>query len=177
MYIIYETIASNDPRRSPGIRDFGTFWHYTVAEVTPGTHVDWLKGMEVSEAVAKVWILVTSVDGEITVLKSNVDSYADIILPSSGGNQGYYKETYFLTDTDKTLAKNFLGTVLKIEAKNKLSTDGMKNPADTLTRLNQVIDNAQTLNDMQMVMKNYFDVDCCGYTANQPKNPAFTVNW
>jgi hypothetical protein len=177
MYIIYETIASNDPRRSPGIRDFGSFWHYTVAEVAPGTHVDWLKGQEVSEAVAKVWILVTSVDGEITVLKSKVDSYAEIILPSSGGNTGYYKETYFLTDTDKTLAKNFLGTVLKIEAKNKISTDGMKNPADTLARLNQVIDNTQTLNDMQMVMKNYFDVDCSAYTVGRPKNPEFTVNW
>jgi hypothetical protein len=177
MYIIYETIASNDPRRSPGIRDFGTFWHYTVAEVAPGTYVDWLKGQEVSEAVAKVWILVTSVDGEITVLKSKVDSYAEIILPSSGGNTDYYKETYFLTDTDKTLAKNFLGTVLKIEAKNKISTDGMKNPADTLTRLNQVIDNTQTLNDMQMVMKNYFDVDCSAYTVGQSKMPAFSVNW
>ena len=53
----------------------------------------------------------------------------------------------------------------------------MKNPADTLTRLNQVIDNTQTLNDMQMVMKNYFDVDCSAYTVGQPKNPAFTVNW
>jgi hypothetical protein len=177
MYIIYETIASNDPRRSPGVRDFGTFWHYTVAEVAPGTHIDWLKGQEVSEQVAKCWILVTSVDGEITVLKSDVDSYAEIILPSSGGNVGYHKETYFLTDTDKTLAKNFLQAVLKLEAKNKLSVDGMKNPADTLTKLNQVIDNALTLNDIQIVMKDYFGVDCCAYTSGRTRSPAFQVNW
>lgn len=177
MFIVYETIASNDPRRAETLRDIGKFWHYSVAEVADGTYVEWLKGQELPESVAKTWILATSVNGEITVLKSNVGSHDEIILPSSGGNQGYYKETYFLTDTDKTLTKNFIQAVLKLEVKNKLIGDGVKNHPDTATRLNEVIDNAQTLNDIQMVMKSYFDVDVCAYTQGKPRNPLFTVNW
>lgn len=181
MYIIYETIASNDPRRDSRIQDVGSFWHYTVATIDPavagGVQIDWLKGEVTTEQIAMAHKLATAVDGEITVRNAKINSYADISYPSSGGDPSYTKETYFLTDIDETYTKTFMQKVCKIHIKNHLNCDGMKNPPGTDVKLNEEIDKAVNVNQMQIFMKDYFDVDCSAYTANRPRAPKFTVNW
>ena len=181
MFIIYETIASNDPRRDSRIQDIGSFWHYTVARIDPsvanGVQVDWLKGDVTTEQIAMAHKLASSVDGEITVVNANISSYADISYPSSGGNQGYTKQTYFLTDVDKTYTKTFLQKVCKIHIKNHLVCDGTKNPVGTDVKLNEEIDNAYDVNQMHILMRNYFEMDCSAYTVNRPKDPKFVVKW
>lgn len=184
MYITYETIAGNDPRRDPKIVDVGTFWHYTVSKIAPedeaSVRIDWLKGEVLSEPAALAHKLVSSVDGELTVLTTKFSNYGEIINPSSGGdpnNPSYVKEIYFLNEQDETYAMTYLKAVLKNYAKNHLVCDGIKNHVDTLAKINQEVENAQSLNQLQLVMKDYFKVDASAYTQNRPSTAKFIVNW
>lgn len=181
MFIIYETIASNDPRYDPKIKNIGSFWNYTIARVDPAdeatTRVDWLKGEIVSEQVALANKLASSVNGELTVVNANFTSYDELSFPSSGGDNNYVKQTYFLTDVDKTNAKNFLAVMLKNYVKHHLVCDGVKNPVDTAQRLYEEIDNTLSLNDMQILARNYFEAEFSAYVVNRPKTPKFPVNW
>jgi hypothetical protein len=181
MYIAHEQIASNDPRLDDRIVEIGKWWMYQIVYVDTQAHpdirTDWLNGVELPENVAKAHIFAASVDGELTVLKKVFNDTTEIILPSSGGNQEYFKEMYDLTETDKANARDFIKTILKLHVKNHLPMETGMNPAGTDTRLYNVIDNAGTLNDIQKVMKHYFDVDACAYTAGIKRNPEFPVNW
>jgi hypothetical protein len=181
MFIVYETIASNDLRNDPKIKIIGSFWSFTIAKVDPAdeatTRVDWLKGEILSEQVALANKLASSVNGELTVVNANFTSYEELVFPSSGGDQGYTKQTYFLTDVDKTNAKNFIAAILKNYIKNHLTCDGVVNPSDTGQRLIDEIENTLSLNDMQILAKNYFNVELSAYVVNRPKNPKFAVNW
>lgn len=181
MYITYETIASNDPRNDSRIQYAGTFWHYTIARIDDSiadqVRYDWLKGVVLDENTAMAHKLATAIDGEITVVNSKFNSYADIAYPTSGGDLNYKKEIYFLTEQDDTRATRYMQAVLENYTDNHLVEDGILNPPGTKQKLIEEISAANTLNEIQMVMKSYFDVDVCLYTQGRPKINKFEVRW
>ena len=44
-------------------------------------------------------------------------------------------------------------------------------------KLDDEIENTLSLNDMQILARNYFNVELSAYVVNRPKNPKFAVNW
>ena len=184
MYIVYETIASNDPRVDPRIKVIGKFWHYDIAYVAPedeaDTRVDWLKGAVVTEKVAFANKFAGAVDGEVTLLNKDFKSYDEIVFATNASQmdaENYVRQVYFLKDEDLKNARDFIAECLKLQVKNYITPDTMKNPPGTDTRLYEVIANATTLNQIQMVMKSYFACDVNLYTTTRPKNNTFDVNW
>ena len=184
MYIVYETIASNDPRIDPRIKNIGKFWHFDVAYIDPAdeadTRIDWLKGAVIPEHIAFANKFASAVDGEVTLVTKNFTSYDEIVFATNASQmdaENYVREVYFLKPEELKNARDFIAECLKLQVKNYITPDTMKNPVGTDTRLYEVIANAQTLNQIQMVMKSYFDCDVNLYTATRPKQRDFDIVW
>lgn len=141
MYIIFETLASNDPRLDPKMQNFSKFWHHSIFYIAPEDEasviISWLKHEVISEATAKSAIFTTAYHGEIAVLANEDGSIANNMLtPTSGGDSFYKKAPYFLTDEDKANA------ILCMQASMRLfteqhSTDSVKN-AQLIEKINQL---------------------------------------
>lgn len=184
MFILYETIAGNDPRQDPRIKNIGKFWHYDIGLIAPEdegtTPYEWLKGTVITERLAYANKFAAAVDGEVTLVSKNFKSYDEIVFATNASTMNaetYVREIYFLTDEDKQNARDFIAECLKLQVKNYITPDTMKNPAGTDTRLMAVINGATTLNQIQMAMKNYFACDVNLYTTTRAKTYEFEVNW
>ena len=63
MYIISETLSSEDPRVHPEIVKIGDYWHFTISYIPPnkGIFIDWMQvkllKLEVMSKLTLLWIL------------------------------------------------------------------------------------------------------------------------
>jgi hypothetical protein len=174
MYIIYESVASNDPRVVPEIEYVGSVWHYTIAYIAPANEEDvftkWLKPSVVSQDVAKAYKLVGATNGEISLrvaIDLNGDGIIDEIEQASAQGE---KIPYFLTEADDQNTCELLKTVMKNYI-DKNSTDSA-----VTTRLYEIIDSAENLDQTHMVMATYFDFDVAS-TAGKEKIKEVEVPW
>ena len=177
MYIIFETLSSNDPRLDPRMQNFSKFWHHSIAYINPADEsnviVSWLKHEVISEDVAKAAIFTTAYQGEIAVLANEDGTVANNMLtPTSGGDGFYKKAPYFLTEDDKRNAIKCMQASMRLFTEQH-STDTEKN-ASLLALINQL--DPVDLDDAQMFMATYFDFDTA-YTNGKSKSPEFQMNW
>jgi hypothetical protein len=175
MYIVYESISHTDPRFDPKIQEIGKFWHYTVAYIAPEDEASvitsWLKGEEVSEAVAKANKFAVANNGELTVVNKLATNYEDIISPTSYGNNNYKKDIYFLTPQNKTDSVTFIKIVLKQYANSKA-------PADVAAKLIEKIEalDPNDLDAAQYFTYTYFPWSIAA-TEGRPRPREFEVPW
>jgi hypothetical protein len=175
MYIVYEAIAHTDPRFDPKIQEIGKFWHYTVAYIAPENQssviTSWLKGEEVSEAVAKANKFAAANNGELTVVNKSATNYEDIVSPTSYGNNDYRKQIYFLTPQNKTDSVTFIKIVMKQYANSKA-------PEDVAAKLVEKIEalDANDLDAAQYFMYCYFPWSIYA-TEGRPRPREFEVPW
>jgi hypothetical protein len=185
MYILFETIASDDPRLNAKINITANIWHYSIGYIAPehvaGTYIDWLDYVELTEEEAKSDKWCSSVDGELTVLTKNFGTYKEIVSPSSGGNNEYVKQTYFLNDQDVASAVSLIKKLLKLHAKRhiKESSDenAGSNPTGTFNRFVSKVNHLENVNGAQVFIAEYLKVDFSAYTVNYPRNPEFEIIW
>lgn len=177
MYIIFETIATNDPRLDSKIQFFSKFWHHTIAYIAPEDEasviLSWLKHEVISEDVAKAAIFTAAYNGEIAVLANEDGTIANnMITPTSGGDGFYKKAPYFLTAADKSNA------ILCMQASMRLFTEQHSSDAEKNSNLINLINQLDLtdLDDAQMFMATYFDFDTA-YTTGKLKGPEFEMNW
>ena len=180
MYIIFETIGFDDPRMDARIQVIGKWWHYDIAFIDD-QHTDLtsayqllLKGVELTEVVAKSNKLCDSNDGEIALVNANFTNYDEIVQPSSlSSGNSYVKQMYFLTDEDKANCVAFMKAGMKLHTNKYLTTDDAKK-----TRLLELIDqlDPNDLNATQMFLHSYFPWDN-GYTNLKPRTREFDVPW
>lgn len=176
MYIIYETVAGNDPRIVPEIEFVASIWHYTISYIKPENESEvftkWLQPTEISENVAKAYKFVGAVNGEISLrvpVDLNGDGVIDAIEIASAQLQ---KIPYFLTAEDDQNTRELLSAVMKNYIKKHIT----QMLAMHVTRLHELIDSAKDLNEMQMIMATYFDFDVAS-TAGKEKVKEFEVPW
>ena len=175
MYIVYEAISNADPRYDPRIQEIGKFWHYTVAYIAdgdvPNVITSWLKAEEISEAVAKSNKFAAANNGELTVVNRKATNYEDIISPTSGGNNNYKKDIYFLTPQNKTDSVAFIKIVMKMYANSKA-------PEDVAAKLVEKIEalDPNDLDTAQHIMYTYFPWSIAA-TEGLPRNREFDVPW
>jgi len=175
MYIVYEAISNSDPRFDPKIQEIGKFWHYTVAYIAPADEssviTSWLKGEEVSEAVAKANKFACASHGELTVVNKLATKYEDIISPTSYSNNNYKKDIYFLTPQNKTDSVTFIKVVMKQYANAKA-------PEDVAAKLVGKIEalDANDLDAAQYFMYCYFPWSIYA-TEGLPRPREFEVPW
>lgn len=174
MYIIYETVAGDDPRVTPEIEFVGSVWHYTISYISPENESEvflkWLKPTEISEAVAKAYKFVASHEGEVNLkvpVDLNGDGFIDEIELATSQSE---KIPYFLTADDDKNTSDLLKAIMKNHIDKHLED------AATKTRLLEIIDAAQTLLDTQIVMATYFDFDVAA-TANMTLVKEVEVPW
>lgn len=177
MYIIFETLASTDPRLDAKMQTFSKFWHHTIAYISPEDEgsviLSWLKHEVISEDVAKSAIFATAYNGEIAVLANEDGTIANNMLtPTSGGDGFYKKAPYFLTETDKRNAILCMQSTMRLFTEQH-SQDTEKN-ANLINLINQL--DPVDLDDAQMFMASYFDFDTA-YTNGKTKSPEFEMNW
>jgi hypothetical protein len=175
MYIVYEAISNSDPRFDPKIQEIGKFWHYTVAYIAPADEssviTSWLKGEQVSEAVAKANKFAAANNGELTVVNKLATNYEDIISPTSYANNNYKKDIYFLTPQNKTDSVTFVKIVMKQYANSKA-------PEDVAAKLVEKIEalNPNDLDAAQYFMYCYFPWSIYA-TEGRPRPREFEVPW
>lgn len=176
MYIIFEAVSSDDPRLDPRITVVGKFWHHTIAFVLPEDEgsviTSWLNGETISAEVAKSAKFTAAYEGELSVLTASVASIDDLVIPTSGGNAFYKKETYFLTETDVTNAIECMKAGMRLFTRDHLTDEAIQ--AKLYAKIEALAVN--DLNAAQVFMAEYFDVDTA-YTNGRPRNPEFVVNW
>jgi hypothetical protein len=178
MYIVFETIASNDPRLDPKMNIFGKYWHYSIAYIAPEHEADvylkWLSYEVISEKVAKSDKLAYSIDGEIALLVRNFGTYDEIIAPTSRGDNNYQKQLYYLTDDDDKNCTELLKAIAKLHILNRLSTD---NDVGVKEKLLEKSMKLKTLNEAQEFFYNYFNVSLTAYTAGMEKSAEFEAKF
>ena len=183
MYIVFETLASDDPRLDSRMNIFGKFWHYQIAYIAPEHEADvylkWLKHEVISKEVAETDKLASAVDGEISLLVRDFGTYKEILSPTSYGNNGYHKQNYFLTDKDIKNATELLKAILRlhIDAHLKEGEGENVNPVGTRERLLKKVNALSNLNDAQVFFQDYLDTQLSAYVVGLQKNPEFNVIW
>lgn len=178
MYIVFETIAGNDPRLDPRMRIFGKYWHYSIAYIAPehesDVYLKWLNHEVISEKVAKSDKLASSVDGEISLLISNFGTYEEILAPTSYSNNGYKKQIYYLTDEDNKNCTELLKAIAKLHIMHRLAEGNEPGTREKLLEKSQALTN---LNDAQIFFYNYFDVSLTAYTNKLEKTAEFSAQF
>ena len=171
MYIIFEAIASNDPRVDARIETIATTWHHTIAYIAPehdgDVRIDWLKATQITRDVAYAHHFTNALEGEISIMRNIADA-ADIIQPTSFGDNNYEKINYKLTSVDELNAVALLKTLMLNYAEMHLTED------TGLIQLRVNVPTLSTLKDTQMFMATYFEWDCA-YTANKEKRKLFST--
>ena len=137
MYILHETIAGNDPRLHASMKLFGNYWHYTIHYIPEGENVfvDWLKGEQISEQVAKAHKFTGAVNGELSI-KTNTTTWEEIAQASSETATGP-KHIYELSMDDNNNCIILMKTIIKNYAKNRLKSD-LISQADAATTIDQL---------------------------------------
>lgn len=177
MFIIFETVASNDPRLDAKIQSIGKFWHYVIGYVAPEDESSvvtaWLKGEEITEAVAKAALFCSAYNGELSVLANEDGTIANnTITPTSGGDGFWKKAAYFLTESDKQNAIACMQAAMRLFTRDHLGNKEVEE--QLLEQINGLDPN--DLDNAQMFMATYFDYDTA-YTNGKPKPRLFPVTW
>lgn len=184
MYIIFETVASNDPRLDTKINVFGKFWHYSVGYIAEehesSVVTDWLKGETVTKKVAQSDKFCTACGGELSVVRADFGTYDELTSPTSFGNNEYRKQTYFLNEDNINSTTEFLKVVMRLQIRNHLkeseNPDNASNPVGTAHKLKIKVEQVTNVNEAQELMSNYFDLGFA-YTEGMPRTPEFPVIW
>jgi len=173
MYILYETLPSNDPRLTTNIQHRANAWHYSIAYVNNDSLVEhpisWLDYTELTSDEAECHRFMNVLDGEIPVM-INKTNPADLVSPTSYGDNDYEKQMYQLTKSDLNNTVALMKKIMKLHAKNHSTDETVRN------RLYQGIDALSEITETQMFMATYFEWECA-YTALQDKIQEFPVKW
>lgn len=173
MYILFETVASNDPRLTPNIQHKANAWLYSIAFVNPDSiqnnPISWLNPVELTEEESHCHRFLNVIDGEIPVMV-NKKNPADLVTPTSYGDNDYEKQIYKLTASD---LRNTVSLMKKIM---KLHTEHHQTDATAKSRLLAGISTLTEIKETQMFMATYFEWECA-YTATQDKVLEFPVSW
>jgi hypothetical protein len=174
MYIVFETVASNDPRITREIKYHASVWHYTICRIDSedeaSAYTGWLKPEVISVDVAKSYKFIGAVNGEIS-LRVAVDLNGDGVIDEiESASDQLEKIPYFLTPADDANCTELLKVMMKNYVKNHSDN------AELTTNLTAKIEACQNLTETQMLMATYFDFDVAS-TAGQPKVKEFEVPW
>jgi hypothetical protein len=172
---MYESLISSDPRLDSRIKEIGKFWHITISYIAPEDEADviisWLNGEVVEEAVAKADKFTSAYERELSVM-SAVANPAELVIATSGGNQFYKKEAYFLTDADAENAIKCMKAGMRIFTKNHCRDEDIK--TQLLAKIDAI--GEYDLEAAQLFMATYFDYGTA-YTQGKQTFPEFAVNW
>lgn len=175
MYIIYESVAGNDPRVTEEFKIIDQFWHYTIAYIAPEDESEvftkWLKPVEVTEAVAKSYKFADAHEGELSLRRpvdANGDGYIDEIEAASDQTEKYI---HTVSASEEANCVALLKAIMTNYLQNHNEGD-----TDLVTNLQAKIDAVSTLTEAQMLMATYYDFDCLS-TAGKDKTKEFDVPW
>ncbi len=177
MFIVFESIASNDPRWCEELSRFANFWIYTVARVnddfTDNYDINSINAEIIDEKLARAALFAAAANGMIS-LRQNTETHGNLLDPCcedtpctfSGGDK---KIDYFLTDEDKKNAVNFIKVVLKNYAIHHILSKQ--------ERFNFVteVDYCNSIEECNWVMYNYLDVT--NYNTIGTKNPKYSITF
>lgn len=173
MFILFETVPSNDPRLDPRIVIKNAAWHYSIAQIEESVKdeviLSWLDYAELSPEESECYRFFNVLDGEVPVMV-NKSNPKDLIEPTSYGDNDYEKVLYKLTQTDKDNTVSLMKKVMTLHARNHSSDETTKN------RLLQGISALRTVEETQMFFATYFEWECA-YTATKDKVQDFETRW
>lgn len=169
MYIIHETLSSEDPRVHPEIVKVGDYWHFTISYIPPnkGIFIDWLPHEKLSEDVAKSYPLTNAYRGVVSLSKPFTKK-EDIVTAS--GDVEWKKFIYKLTSKDKENVVLLIKAAMRLFAKTHLTND------KTLKKLLKEISTINTMEDCDLVLYNYYGMSSAT-THGLEKQPKFTIKW
>jgi hypothetical protein len=169
MYIIYETVASTDPRTDSRIQIISSEWHFTIGYIAPehegAVNTQWLNATTITEGMAHAHNFTNAIDGEVPIMR-NVSNPRDIVQPTSFGDSNYEKINYALTSTDELNTVGLLKAIMLNFAEHHFTEE------TGLVQIKSQVPGLQTLKDTQMYFATYFEWECA-YTANKDKTPQF----
>ena len=173
MYILFETVASDDPRLDPKIQIKAYAWHYSIAFINDSDasklYLDWLGYDEITQDESYCNKFLNTLDGEISVMV-NKSNPADLVEPTSYGDNDYEKQIYVLTQTDRNNTVSLMKKIMKLHAQKHCSDEQTK--SRLLTGINQL----SSLEETQMFFATYFEWECA-YTATKDKMQEFATTW
>ena len=164
-YIMFETVAGNDPRLVPEIEMIGNDWHFTFAKVNGTPVIDWLNATTITKEMFDARNFTNALDGEVGIMRSVTDP-ADIIQPTSFGDNDYEKVAYRLNSIDESNTVALLKAQMLNWAENNFDDDSGR------IQIRAQVPGLRTLKETQMYMATYFEWECA-YTHQLDKEPQF----
>jgi len=170
MFIVFESVASNDSRLIPELERFHNYWNYTVYKC-PDSSVSALDPSlyhcELTDQEGRASMLADAIEGRVQV-KPNTNQVT-FVLDNPSGKPLDEKVYYYLTDEDKSNVVSFLKKLLK-----KHGLHHIKDPSE-LSLYNQEVDSCQTHEDCNWFMYNYLDV--AHWNTGGEKTKKFEITW
>lgn len=118
------------PGEDPRLERVGTYWHYEIFKVLPGFEssinlADFNNAVEIPERLAQGWRLVRAdlnhalfikptPDGKVKGYEDLVQSTMNSFTPDGATDVAHQRQVYYLTETDKEIARDFLKFVSKL---------------------------------------------------------------
>lgn len=169
MYIIHETLSSDDPRVHPEIVTIGDYWHFTISYVPPnkGIFLDWLPHEKLSEEVARSFPLTNAYKGVVSLSKPYTNK-SEIVTAS--GDVEWKKHIYKLTAKDKQDVVLLIKAAMRLFSKTHLTNE------KTLTKLLKEISSLNTMEDCDLAFYNYFGMSSAT-THGLERDPKFPIKW
>lgn len=164
-YIMFETVPGNDPRLVPEIEIIGSDWHFSFARVTGTPQIDWLNPTTITEDMFHARMFTNALNGEVGIMRSTSNP-ADIIQPTSFGDNDYEKVAYRLTSIDEANTVALLKAQMLNWAENNFDNDS------GLVQIKAQVPGLARLEETQTYMSTYFEWDCA-FTAGTEKTPQF----
>ncbi len=166
-YIMFETVPSNDPRLVPEIKVIGSDWHFSFAQVLGTPVIDWLKPTTITEDMYHARHFTNALNGEVGIMRSTSNP-ADIIQPTSFGDNDYEKVSYRLTSIDEANTVALLKAQMLNYAENHFTNES------GLIQIRAQVPGLRNLEETQTYMATYFEWDCA-FTSGQDLEPQFTT--
>lgn len=169
MFIIHETLSSEDPRLHSEIVTIGDYWHFTISYIPPnkGIFVDWLPHEKLSEEVARSFPLTNAYKGVVSLSRPFTKKSE---LVTASGDVEWKKYIYKLTSKDKQDVVLLIKAAMRLFAKTHLTDE------KTLKKLLKEIAVLNTMEDCDIAFYNYFNMSSAT-THGLEKNPKFLVRW
>lgn len=177
MFIVFESIASNDPRWCEELLRFSNFWIYTVARVNDNFvneyDINSINAEIINESLARSSIFAAAVDGKIS-LRQNTETHSNLLDPYSEGilctfSGGDKKVDYHLTAEDKKHAVDFIKVVLKNYAKYHIVAEHER------SNFVAEVEDCNSIEDCNWIMYNYLDVR--NYNTLGAKQPKHSITF
>lgn len=171
MYIVFEAIASNDPRMHPEMVRLIDFLNYTIYDIPENIvselDIEGLNAELLSENVGRASLFFGAVEGKVQVKANTTQS--NILLDNESGKPQEKKVYYAISEQEEADCVTFIKTVLKNMAEKYIQSSKQRKMYIA------ELENCTTIDECNWFMWHYNGIT--HYNTYGDRAPKFEIEW